>query len=87
LARSLQALGEIGAARDACRQVLKLQPTNEGATKLILELNAPPRPAPAMLGTWPIKHPPKAATIDPSHVLQQLAARQAAPSLGSKTKP
>jgi len=87
LARSLQALGEIGAARDACRQVLKLQPTNEGATKLILELNAPPRPAPAMLGAWPIKHPPKAATIDPSHVLQQLAARQAAPSLGSKTKP
>lgn len=87
LARSLQALGELGAAREACREVLKLQPTNEAATNLILKLNAPARPAPAMLGAWPLKPSRKEATIDPSHVLQQLAAQRPAPSLGSKTKP
>lgn len=87
LARSLQALGEVSAAREACREVLKLQPDSEPATKLILELNAPSSTAAAILGTWPVKDQRKGATIDPSHVLQQLAARHVAPSLGSKTKP
>lgn len=84
LARSLQSLGEISAARDACREVLKLQPHNEAAKALILEFNAPPKPA-EILGTWPA--PAKDAIIDPSHVLQQLAAHRRPSSLASKTKP
>ena len=87
LARSLQALGEVGAARDACSELLKLQPDNEAAKTLILDLNARRNPAIAALGAWPVKRPPKAAMLDPSHVLQQLAVHRATSSLGSKTKP
>lgn len=87
LARSLQALGEANAAREACREVLKLQPDNEAATKLILELNAHRKPGIAALSAWPLTRPPREAMLDPNQVLQQLAAHRSSSSLGSKTKP
>jgi len=45
LAQSLQALGENQAALEAYREVAKLQPSNEQAKELILQLTVPARPA------------------------------------------
>ena len=87
LARSLQALGETGAAREACRELLKLQPHNAAGKKLLLDLNARPKSAIATLRAWPINGPPNEAMLDPGYVLQQLAAQRGSPPLGSKTKP
>ena len=78
LARSLHSLGEDDAALEAYRKVVKLQPQNEEAKKLVLQLSLNGKPArqSASVTSWPVKAPkgapaPRpspfdAATIDPN---------------------
>lgn len=53
LALSLHALGDDAAALKACREVVRLQPENEEAKRLILRLALSTQPAPAMTKLWP----------------------------------
>jgi CelD/BcsL family acetyltransferase involved in cellulose biosynthesis len=53
LALSLHALGDDAAALKACREVVRLQPKNEAAKRLILELVLSAQRAPATTKLWP----------------------------------
>lgn len=55
LALSLRALGDDAGALKACREVLRLQPGDEEAKRLILKLAVPARPTPATIRLWPDK--------------------------------
>ena len=53
LALSLHALGDEAAALKACREVVRLQPTNEEARRLILQLGVLAQRTPAPARLWP----------------------------------
>lgn len=53
LAFSLHALGDDAAALEACREVVRLQPENEEAKRLILQLVLSAQRAPATTKRWP----------------------------------
>jgi CelD/BcsL family acetyltransferase involved in cellulose biosynthesis len=60
LARSLRSLGEDEAALEACQNVIKLQPQNEDAKKLMVELSFTAKAAEksSKARVWPVKIPP-----------------------------
>lgn len=93
LAQSLRSLGEDEAALEACRKVVKLQPQNEEAKKLLVQLSHTVRPAAqsATATAWPVKAPEgapaprqspvKADAVDPYwDRVRQLAAAAVDPN-------